>query len=671
MRISQWIKAFFVVSLCVIMMAVVAMPGQSARPDKVEPALRQAFVDGGRSDFAIGFTKQADLSAAYGMNWVARGEYVVNRLRAVALAEQAPAIAILNRHGIRHETFIAGNELYVYEGTLDAALEVAGLPNVAYVRAPVIYYVDPIIGQASSLAATTAWGITDTKANQFWTTYGVQGDGIVVANIDTGVQWNHPALVNAFNCTSPSDPACWRDPANICGSAGACDNNGHGTHTMGTMVADDNPSLTYIAGMAPNAKWIACKGCESNSCSDSSLNACADWILAPGGSPANRPNVVNNSWGGGGGDAWYRAKVQAWSAAGIFPAFSAGNDGPSCGTIGSPGDYQESFASAAHSSGRAIASFSGRGPSDFGHDPYTKPNISAPGVGVCSTVPTNSWSCTYSGTSMASPHTAGAVALLWSCNPSLIGQIDQTFQLLQNNADTPPAGTCEAPGDGGNYTFGYGYLNVLQAGQAGCNATPTAPAAPTNLAATAAGDTRINLTWTDNANNESGFRIERSLDGSSYGPRATVGANITAYSDTGLTANTTYYYRVLAYNATGDSDYSNEASATTLAAPPKMHVESIILTSSIVGKNRTVTARITINDASGNAVPGASVAAQWTLPNSSKKNQVATTAADGVATFSITSKKGTYKICVTNVTKSGYTYDSSSDHINCPSLTTP
>jgi subtilisin family serine protease len=110
--------------------------------------------------------------------------------------------------------------------------------------------------------ATTDWGITDTKADQFWTAFGVQGDGIKVANIDTGVQWNHPGLDQAFACPGdPGNSACWADPSNICGGT-ACDNNGHGTHTMGTMVSDDDPSLTYIAGMAPNSTWIACKGCE-------------------------------------------------------------------------------------------------------------------------------------------------------------------------------------------------------------------------------------------------------------------------------------------------------------------------------------------------------------------------------------------------------------------------
>ena len=456
---------------------------------KIESTLLDSFAADGNADFIVRFTEQADLSPAYSMDWDARGEFVYNSLRDTAANSQVNAKSILDIAGLKYQTFISGNELYVWGGTLTAANELAALPEVYFIRATRTYYIDPVaevkpfenIAWAGDLLSTRtlttvgsspdalAWGIVDTGADQFWTNFSVQGDGMVVANIDTGVQWNHPALDQAFKCgADPTNPACWSDPSNICGGS-ACDNNGHGTHTMGTMVGDDDPVLTWQAGMAPNAQWIACKGCETNSCSDFALNSCADWIVAPNGDPANRPDVVNNSWGGGGGDAWYLAKVQAWVAAGIFPAFSAGNAGPGCSTLGSPGDYQESFGSAAHDVSRNIAGFSSRGPSAFGHDPYTKPNISAPGVSVCSSVPTNAWSCGYSGTSMASPHTAGAVALLWSCNPALVGQIDATFQILQNNTDVAPAGTCGAPPDGqGNYTFGYGYLNVNSAGVGTC-----------------------------------------------------------------------------------------------------------------------------------------------------------------------------------------------------------
>ncbi len=461
-------------------------PGRGAdrhvRPaDKIERALLDRFEGMDRSDLVVSFTEQADLSPAYRMGWQERGDWVYNALIQTAEKSQAEAKAYLDIQGLKYQTSIAGNELYVWSSSRDVATALAEMPAVAYVRGARTYYLDPIITGQSHPEATTDWGIIDTGATQFWSAFGVQGDGIVVASIDTGVQYDHPALDQSYKCPSnPTDPSCWSDPSNSCAGS-VCDNVGHGTHTMGTMVGDDDPGLTYNVGMAPDARWIACKGCESSSCSDAYLNACADWILAPGGNAANRPNVVNNSWGGPGGDNWYQSKVQAWRASGIFPSFSAGNGSSSCSTLGSPGDYQESFDSAAHDSSRIIASFSGRGPSAFGHSPYTKPNISAPGVNICSSVPTNSWNCDYSGTSMASPHVAGAVALLWSCNPSLIGQVDQTFQALQNTADSPPDGNCGAPGDGGNYTYGYGYLNVYEAGLVYCasNSTPTPTRTPT------------------------------------------------------------------------------------------------------------------------------------------------------------------------------------------------
>ncbi len=444
--------------------------------EKVETEVLDAISAKGSSDFVVEMAEHADLKAAYQIkDWSERGWFVYNALKEVADRTQKPIIQMLDQRGIKYQSFFAGNEIAVTAGDMSALSQIAALDSVEHIRYPRTAYIDPIPSLSQDLFNFTVqsldWGITDTNADDFWTTFGMQGDGIVVANIDTGVQWNHPALDQAYKCgTNPSDPNCWYDPSNICGGA-MCDNSGHGTHTMGTMVGDDDPTLTYQVGMAPNAQWIACKGCESNTCSDTALNACADWILAPNNDPDNRPNVVNNSWGGGGGDDWYQAKVVAWRAAGIFPAFSAGNSGPGCSTLGSPGDYQESFGTAAHSSSRTIASFSSRGPGDFGDDPYTKPNISAPGDYICSSVPGSGWDCGYSGTSMASPHSAGAVALLWSCNSSLIGDMEATFELLQDTADTPPAGTCGAPADGeGNYTYGYGYLNVLAAGQQVCSA---------------------------------------------------------------------------------------------------------------------------------------------------------------------------------------------------------
>ena len=98
--------------------------------------------------------------------------------------------------------------------------------------------------------------------------------------------------------------------------------------------------------------------------------------------------------------------------------------------------------------------------------------------------------------------------------------------------------------------------------------TPTPiPATPTNLVATAVSSSQINLSWTDNSNNETGFKVERSPNGTSFSQIALRGANVTTFSNTGLAASTTYYYRVRAYNGSGNSAYSNIATATTLPAP--------------------------------------------------------------------------------------------------------
>ncbi len=502
---------WFYTSVAVLLLAVMAFLGLARHDavmaaqngtEKIEGMLLDRFNTDGTADYIARFVEQADLSAAYSMDWDARGEYVYNTLLETANLSQVNAKAILDGYGLAYQTFFSGNDLYVFSGTLVDANALAALPEVASVRATRVYQVDPSLRVSNPLMtatwagdliashalttvgaspdATIAWGVLDTKANQFWTTFGVSGEGIIVANIDTGVDYTHVALNPNYKCAgNPSDPACWLNPGvqECTGpNGGPCDSwTGiyHGTHVMGTQAGDNDPSLVNWVGMAPGSQWIACMGCPSGSCPDFDLNSCADWVLAPGGEPSNRPMVVNNSWGGGGGNPWWLSYVQAWSAAGIFPAFSAGNSGPGCGTLGSPGDYQASFASAAHDISRNIASFSSRGPSAYGHDPYTKPNISSPGVNVLSAMPGNGWQ-TMDGTSMASPHSAGAVALLWSCNPALIGQVDMTFQILQNNANTPPAGNCGAPPDGeGNYTYGYGYTDVLAAGVAVCGGVST------------------------------------------------------------------------------------------------------------------------------------------------------------------------------------------------------
>jgi len=448
------------------MWAGAALPADPEATNKIESDLLEAFTTEGTADFIVRFVEQPDLSPAYSMDWDARGEFVYKTLRTAAEHSQARAKADLDSRGVQYRSFIAGNELYVWSGDLAAASRLSELSEVASIQATRTYDIEPI---NPAEASAIEWNIQDTGAMDFWSTFGVHGEGIRVASISTGVYPNHPALHPHYACGSDyTDPACWEDPSNICGGT-MCDNHGLGSHVTGIMVGDDGGANQI--GMAPDATWIACKGCESSSCTTSALNACADWILAPGGDPANRPHVVASSWGGGGCNNWYLAKVQAWRAAGTFATFPSGNSGPGCSSLGSPADYQESFTSAAHDSSRNVPGFSSRGPSCFGHEPFTKPNISAPGVNIRSAWNDGGYK-TSSGTNMASPHSAGAVALLWSCNPAMVGQIDRTFEVLHRTAAPGPAGNCGAPPDGeGNYTYGYGHLNVLAAGQAWCGGT--------------------------------------------------------------------------------------------------------------------------------------------------------------------------------------------------------
>ncbi len=230
---------------------------------KIEQEVLDQIAVNGQSDFIVRFSEQANLSPAYTMDWKTRGEFVYNLLRETANRSQAHAIDMLTAEGLEYHTFIAGNELYVKNGSLAVVNGLSVLSEVSYIRAPQTFYIDPIIEikpfegltwagdllsrdslttVGKAIDVTLDWGLEDTNADTFWSSFG-QGSGIVVANIDTGVQWNHPALDQSYKCgTDASDPACWEDPSNICGGA-ACDNNGHGTHTMGTMVGDDDPGL--------------------------------------------------------------------------------------------------------------------------------------------------------------------------------------------------------------------------------------------------------------------------------------------------------------------------------------------------------------------------------------------------------------------------------------------
>jgi subtilisin family serine protease len=443
---------------------------QDAR-SKFEPGVLESLASGEKTVWVF-MHEKADLSAALGMGEPDRGEFVHRTLRHVAERSQAGVRAELDYRGASYKSFWVVNAIRV-TATEGLLMDIAERPEVEAIRADGAFHIPPVRVEQAKQVDAIGWNITRVKAPRVWRAFADKGENIVVANIDTGVQYNHPALVQQYRGNlgggNFNHNFNWYDPSNVCGGNGntPCDNVGHGTHTMGTMVGDDgNPGVNQI-GMAPHAKWIACKGCETNSCSNSALLTCAQFILAPtdvnGNNPnaALRPHVVNNSWGGGGGDAWYSGMVNAWIASGIFPQFSNGNAGPGCSSSGSPGDYVNSYSAGAFDVNDIIASFSSRGPSAFAGE--IKPNIAAPGVQVRSSVPTNSYAL-FSGTSMASPHVAGAVALIWSHSPSVTRNVAATRVLLDDGAGDKFSSQCGGTTDDNN-VWGEGILNALKSTQ--------------------------------------------------------------------------------------------------------------------------------------------------------------------------------------------------------------
>jgi subtilisin family serine protease len=470
-------------SLAIVFLALPVLSVSAAKPDpgkKIEREVLELFRGGGEGAFWLLFEEKADLAGADRIrDWTARGRFVFERLRSVAERSQARIRGELARRGVAYESFWIVNAIRVTGGR-EVLLELAARPEVASVVADVPHDLSEVspegdagIGvQDASSVATTEWGIDRIGAPLVWSTFGVRGDGIVVADISTGVLYTHPALVAHYRGNlgggSFDHNYNWRDPSNVCPSASPCDNNGFGTHVIGTMVGDDGDPGTNQIGVAPHAKFISCKGCESSSCSDAALLSCGQWILAPtdltGANPRPdlRPHVANNGWGtSNGADTFYQATVDAWVAAGIFPSFMNGNSGPACSTSSAPATYLNAYSAGAFDINNVIAAFSSRGPAPAAVGGEIKPNIAAPGVTVRSSTLSNSYSSS-TGASMAAAHVSGAVALLWSAAPSLIGDIAATRTLLDDSAIDVENLSCGGTADDNN-VWGEGRLDVFAA----------------------------------------------------------------------------------------------------------------------------------------------------------------------------------------------------------------
>jgi subtilisin family serine protease len=447
--------------------ASVSLPQQD---ESLDPRLRtQLDEPAERGSFIVYLRDQADLGAAYGMtDWTERGRFVYRTLAEHAERTQRTLRAELASRGLAHRPFWIVNAIQV-EGSLADAQALERRADVALVRADAGIAVAPqalpasLDTRCSTDGNPVCWNIRAIRAERVWNEFGVTGQGVTVASIDTGGLATHPALRDQYRGALGNGEYDhnynWYDPQGT--FPAPTDQNGHGTHTIGTMVGRRAGGEQF--GVAPGARWIAAQGCEGSFCNESDLIAAAQWILAPtdrndrNPRPDLRPVIVNNSWAGGSDDPWYAGYTAAWRAAGIFPVFAAGNGAALCRSIASPGDYADVVAVGATNRSNAIASFSLRGPAADGR---MKPDFVAPGDGGIYSTHLNDGYAILRGTSMAAPHVAGIVALLYSANPALIGDFEATYAILRDTAHRVEDTQCGVVSGGGNNVYGWGLVDA-------------------------------------------------------------------------------------------------------------------------------------------------------------------------------------------------------------------
>jgi subtilisin family serine protease len=421
---------------------------------------------------------QADVSRAADIeDYDTRRTYVYETLTTHALESQYDLRHTLDKYHIAYQPYYLVNGLEVTGGPL-IRLWLANRPEVDRVLdnpilRPLPMAVPVAIGEVKTPPEEPDWNLTLIHAPEVWEEFKVTGVGIVIGQSDSGVDGSHSEFANRYRGVLEGDDYNWLDPWN--GSRSPTDIGGHGTHTLATALGNH-------VGVAPGASWIGCVNLARNLGNPARYLDCMQFMLAPypqdgdpliDGEPTRSANVMTNSWGcpdvEGCDEEVFQPAFEALEAAGIFVVVGAGNNGyTGCGSISDPpAIYPENFTVGAVDNLSILAFFSSQGPVTYSGQVFIKPDIVAPGVQILSAFPGGTYEYE-DGTSMATPHVAGAVALLWSANPELIGNIDLTRQILQDTASqktSPQIDTCGAGAARPNNLTGYGLLDVYAAVQ--------------------------------------------------------------------------------------------------------------------------------------------------------------------------------------------------------------
>lgn len=315
-------------------------------------------------------------------------------------------------------------------------------------------------------------GLLDLNAHLLWQE-GVTGQGRLVCHIDSGVDLTHPALGPRWRGNNGGTPEeSWLDPAN--GTLYPTDPpvlGGHGTHTMGILCAADDATADTV-GVAFGAEWISAGNFFHMSGAGGQISDCIlafQWAIDPDGDPATMhdvPDVISNSWGFSEDSAndfdpcenFFNDVIDAVEAAGVATVFAAGNRGDDGLTFPANRIASETNAFAVGAltmAGNNTATISGKGPSqcEGPDDLRIKPEVAARGINVRSCALGDGYTAK-SGTSQATPHVAGAIALLRQINPE--ATVDELKWALMSTAvdlDEP----------GNDNESGYGRIDVYAA----------------------------------------------------------------------------------------------------------------------------------------------------------------------------------------------------------------
>ncbi|MFC9439251.1 S8 family serine peptidase [Nocardia sp. NPDC057030] len=389
-----------------------------------------------------------------------RSSEVVRRLQATADDSQRWVRDFLRRSKADFQPFWIVDAIRV-TGSRDLLDPLAARPEVSRVDTVEVIPAPQQAARSTAdllAAASVKWNIDRIGAPKVWAT-GNTGHGVVVADMSSGVQLDHPALAARYR----SDYG-WYDPRDH--SPAPKDAVGTGTGTTGIMVGGEG------IGVAPGARWIAAKACDLDGCAEPDIIAAGQWLVCPtdtdGANPdcSKAPDIVNIGWNSGSGTAFFDDVVRAFHAAGILAFGGIGNNGPQCGTATSPADSTAGvIASGATDESDVLASFSSRGPAADGR---VKPDLVAPGAGITTSDHHGGYT-TRDGTQFASAHTAGVAALILNARPQIA--YAEMLSVLSSGASAPAkGGTSNCGGiDSGtapNNESGYGLLNAFHSVEA-------------------------------------------------------------------------------------------------------------------------------------------------------------------------------------------------------------